>query len=224
MVDLEQKLNLLKRHIIEKINIKIKDMTDNLFLIKELLKFKDENSFYHIQIIKRRKDKGNEEMSIGQKEIKSYIVKSLDYLENKYDEIKEICIRENARAYININTKSLEQVAHLMNIEMAKIVAQKNYNRIERLFNSTVSKSKGENKYWILDIDAEDIDKFENSQGVIDFEEYLYNIRPIGNKIVTRIPSKTGVHFITTKFDVKQFNEKYNIEIKKNSVTNLFIP
>ena len=43
------------------------------------------------------------------------------------------------------------------------------------------------------------------------------------NKIVAHIPSKTGMHLITTPFDVTQVTLPASVELKKDCLTNLFI-
>ena len=58
---------------------------------------------------------------------------------------------------------------------------------------------------------------------------------PTGDKIITQIPSKTGIHLITSPFNVVQFKNNFadelraykmsyiDLEIHKDTPTNLFI-
>jgi hypothetical protein len=74
-------------------------------------------------------------------------------------------------------------------------------------------------KRWIVDIDIKDKIAF---QRIIDITD---NIRPIGNKIETIIPTKNGFHFITKKFDVMEFKKHYpDVDIQKKNPTLLYYP
>jgi hypothetical protein len=79
-----------------------------------------------------------------------------------------------------------------------------------------------------------DIDKDE----VIWLEQVINAIQPCeptGDKIITQIPSKTGIHLITSPFNVVQFKNNFSdelkaykmsfidLEIHKDNPTNLFI-
>jgi hypothetical protein len=49
--------------------------------------------------------------------------------------------------------------------------------------------------------------------------------KPYGSKIESIIPTKSGHHLITKKFDVMKFKEKYpNIDIQKKNPTLLYYP
>lgn len=197
-------------------------MINNFEQIKRILKFEDDE-FYHIQIIKRRKDTGNENMKSGQLHIKTYTVSSINYLNSKEEEIIDICLKNNARAYINLNVKTNKQVAYKMLQQLSNLITSENYN-CSNLYNSCISKCKSSrNKsVWIIDIDEDDIKELSVEKLQL-LEATIQQSKPDGNKFIDRIETKNGVHILTTVFDTKKLIELFpNIEIKKNSPTILF--
>lgn len=87
------------------------ETTNNFEIIKNLLTFKTSNDFYFIQILKRRKDKGNEDMPTGVKVIKDLYIYNQDELELNKDYIIKLCQENNARAMIRLNVRNLEHCA-----------------------------------------------------------------------------------------------------------------
>jgi hypothetical protein len=202
-------------------------MVDNFEQIRRLLKFRNDDEFYYIQIIQRRKDEGNSELRRGQREIRNYIVRNLEYFDQIKNEVIDLAKKNNARAYINLNPKSHKKVAHEMLINLSKLLYSEQYKSAGTLYASTCSQSKPNRKdaTWIIDIDEEDIEKLQE-HGLVEFEQDLLNCPPFNTtKIIGRVPSKTGIHLITSVFDQRELKQKYPwLEIKKNSVTNLYIP
>jgi hypothetical protein len=48
---------------------------------------------------------------------------------------------------------------------------------------------------------------------------------PIGSKIVSTVPTKSGYHLITLPFNVQKFREKFpDIDVHRNNPTILYIP
>ena len=81
---------------------------NNFQKIKPVLKFENENDFYFIQILKRRKD--NPEMDRDVKVIKSFYIFSQEELDKCSTVIIHLCEFENARAYIRLNRRNLQSV------------------------------------------------------------------------------------------------------------------
>ena len=94
------------------INVRIK-MIDNIEHIKELLNFSDEGDFYMLYVFKRKKDQPEGERDNHQsvRTIKTYCVESVEYLEKRYDEIKQLCEMFKARAYIHIQKQNHKDVS-----------------------------------------------------------------------------------------------------------------
>lgn len=92
-------------------------IVDNFEQIKQLLTFKSEDEFYHLQILKRKKDCPEHERARNNNArcVKTYYIKNVEYLEAKKAEIIGLCEMFNARAYINLNTKKLRKGCFTIN-------------------------------------------------------------------------------------------------------------
>ena len=82
-------------------------MIDNIKEIKELLNFSDKNDFYMLYVFKRKKDQPEGERDNHQsvRTIKTYCIDSIEHLDKRYDEIKQLCEMFKARAYIHVQNK-----------------------------------------------------------------------------------------------------------------------
>jgi hypothetical protein len=195
-------------------------MIDNLELIKPLLNFENRGDFYMLYVLKRKKDQPEGERDNHQsvRTIKSYCVSSIEYLEKKYNEIKQLCEMFKARAYIHVQKQNHYDVSLNMMVALAQRIQDGNHKQ-QGLFDSVVGQLKTYEKRWIVDIDT----KENGITNLISNEIYL--LRPEGSKVEAIIPTKNGYHLITGRFDVKTFSEKYpEIEIHKKNPTLLFLP
>lgn len=195
---------------------------DNFEKIKSLLSFQNDDEFYHLQILKRKKE--NPEIGSNSYVIKTYYISSLDYLDKKKKEIVELCHSENARAYINLNPKSYEQAAYQTLKKITNIIMNKAYSQCRKAFDSVAgSLSATRDKKWIIDID-------EPAWSPLMLTRINYHCEPIcddvnDTKVYDIIPTKNGFHIITKPFNLKKFRENYpDIDIHKNNPTILYIP
>lgn len=195
-------------------------MVDNLDKILPLLKFESEDDFYYIQILQRKKE--NEQLGSNSRVIRNYYIKSQQYLIDRYDEIKQLCITFNARASIRLNKRSFEKTAFKALENIANSMRNREYKFINKSYDRAVGQNHNDSlKKWILDIDNPNW-LFADS---IELADFINKLQPIGNKILAHINSKSGLHIITSPFNVEDFNKKYTgIEIHKDNPTNLFIP
>lgn len=212
-------------------------MVNNLdyikFRLKEVFDLNNKDLFFHVLILQRKKevDGVNKNSNV----IKSYAVKDLEYLENKLNnEIIPICNSQNARAMIDLNPKSFKRVSHSMLRRLSEYIENDFYEgAIKKLFDScasssSINKELGIEKYWLVDVDYKDIEIFRKVQSIINFCE---PIKPNIQKVKGFTNSKNGYHIYTTPFNLKTF-ESYKIryknieqvEIKKDCLTNLYIP
>lgn len=194
-------------------------MINNFDKIKNLLDFPNEDVFYFLSLIKRKKE--NPEMPKSEIVINNYYITSIEHLEKIEDEIISCCNLFNARAYINLNKRSFKRVG----LEAFKIITtyivEEEYKSIRRAFNSAAGKySSDPNKKWILDFDY----KPESIDWLIELKGYLYALEPITvDKVITTIPTKNGIHVITKPFNPKQFKIEFpDVEIHKNNPTLLY--
>ena len=195
-------------------------MIDNLGQIKQLLNFENEGDFYMLYVFKRKKDQPEGERDNHQsvRTIKTYCVDSIEYLEKRYDEIKQLCEMFKARAYIHVQKQNHKDVSLEMMMSLAERI--KNGQHIQKgLFDSVVGQIKTNEKRWIVDLDTQDEDEVVRMTKVINIT------RPEGDKVKCIIPTKNGYHFITDRFDVSQFSNVYpDVDIQKKNPTLLFLP
>jgi hypothetical protein len=91
-------------------------------LIKPLLNFENEGDFYMLYVFKRKKDQPEGERDNHQsvRTIKTYCVDSVEYLEKRYDEIKQLCEMFKARAYIHVQKQNHKDVSLEMMVSLAE--------------------------------------------------------------------------------------------------------
>jgi hypothetical protein len=196
-------------------------MIDNIELIKPLLNFLEPGDFYMLYVLKRKKDQPEGERDNHQsvRTIKTYCVESVEYLEKRYDEIKQLCEMFKARAYIHIQKQNHRDVSLNMMVALAQRIQDGNHKQ-QGLFDSVVGQLKTYEKRWVVDIDTKDKSFVEDVATFINTK-----CRPVQDKIISIIPTKNGYHLITDRFDVKTFKEMYpELEIQKKNPTLLFLP
>jgi hypothetical protein len=195
-------------------------MIDNLEIIKPLLNFDEEGDFYHLMILKRKKDQPEGERDNHQsvRTIKTYCVDSIEYLDKRYDEIKQLCEIFKARAYIHVQKQNHKDVSLNMMVALAERI-RNGQTKQQYLFDSVVGQIKTREKRWIVDVDT----KLWITAHAI--HQYINECRPEGEKVEAVIPTKNGFHFITKKFDVIEFKNRYpEIDIAKKNPTLLYYP
>jgi len=194
-------------------------MINNLELIKPLLNFDNEGDFYMLYVFKRKKDQTTDKANHQSvRTIKSYCVDSVEYLEKRYDEIQQLCEMFKARAYIHIQKQNHKDVALEMIPQIVKRIQSGQINQ-KHVFDSVVGQLKTYEKRWIVDIDVRD------REFVGEVWEFINSIRPEGPKIEVAIPTKSGYHLITKRFDVMEFQKRYpEIDIQKKNPTLLYLP
>jgi hypothetical protein len=199
-------------------------MIDNFELIKSLLKFPNDDIYYHLQILRRGKD--HPELPAANRMIKAYFICSLESLEYVEQEIKDLCEFFKARAYINLTPKSIKKTTMLQLKYLAERAYIDDYKKIWKSWNTCAGEIKGEEARWVVDIDHNTDDpNLEPAWGTIaDFIDYKCDpdTSPFP-KVIADIPTKNGYHLITIPFNLQQFKEKYpDIDVHKNNPTLLY--
>ena len=194
-------------------------MINNINLIKPLLNFSEVGDFYMLYIFKRKKDQTTDKANHQSvRTIKTYCIESIEQLENRYDEIIQLCEMFKARAYIHIQKQNHKDVAMNMITEIVNRIQSGQINQ-KNVFDSVVGQIKTQEKRWIVDIDSTE----NGIENLISNE--IYMLRPEGPKVEAVIPTKSGVHLITKRFDVLEFKKKYpEIDIQKKNPTLLYYP
>jgi hypothetical protein len=193
-------------------------MIDNIEIIKGLLKFDSNDDFYYVQILQRKKE--NRELGSNSRVIKNYYIKSEEHLDKVYGEIRQLCDVFNARAMFRLNKRSFYKTAFKAMVNTANTMANNDFLNIRSQYDKACGQGHNDKtKKWILDID----EVGRNCNDMIVFIER--KCEPIGVKFVAIIPSKNGLHLITTPFNLMEFKKIYpEIEIHKDNPTNLYIP
>lgn len=195
-------------------------MIDNIDVVKSLLNFTEPGDFYMLYVFKRKKDQPEGERDNHQsvRTIKTYCVDSVEYLDKRYDEIKQLCEMFKARAYIHVQRQNHRDVSLDMLSSLAERIKNGTQNQ-KGLFDSVVGQIKTQEKRWIVDVDTKD------KQFLRDITMSIMEIQPVGNKVEKVIPTKNGFHLITQKFNVMEFKKLYpDVDIQKKNPTLLYYP
>ncbi len=195
-------------------------MIDNIDIVKSLLNFEKEGDFYMLYVFKRKKDQPEGERDNHQsvRTIKTYCVESIEYLEKRYEEIKQLCEMFKARAYIHVQKQNHYDVSLDMMVTLAERIRCGQHKQ-QHIFDSVVGQIKTHEKRWIVDLDTKDESELVRMTKVINVT------RPEGDKIECIIPTKNGYHFITKRFDTEQFKNVYpDVDIQKKNPTLLYLP
>lgn len=204
----------------------IKIEVDNFENIKRLLQFdEDGDLFYFIQIMQRKKD--GSDIKKNNRIIMNYYITSLDYLNDREDEIKMLCKIYDARAYIGINPGSFKKSCQYAFKELADINISEQYRGILNLMPTLAGKynNGGDSKLWIIDYDSKDESHIEEIRETI--KKAKGRDGECVDKIKMILPTKNGFHLIVTPYDprateilFKSFD--FEVEIHKNNPTLLF--
>jgi hypothetical protein len=195
-------------------------MIDNIELIKPILNFEEEGDFYMLYVMVRKKDQpeGEKDNHQSARTIKTYPINNIKYLEKRYGEIKMLCEVFKARAYIHVQKQNDKDVSLEMLSTLATRVKNRVYNQRE-LFDTVVNRLKVNERRWVVDIDTKEV----GIENLISNEINL--LRPVGNKVEAVLPTKSGYHLITKKFDLEEFTKLFpNTDVQKKSPTLLYLP
>jgi hypothetical protein len=194
-------------------------MVDNLELLKPFLKFDTEDDFYYLQILQRKKD--NPGIIKNTVAIKDYYIRSIEYLDSHYEQIKDLCRYFNARASLRLNKRSFKKVAFRALQNITAQMMQDDFRSARQAYSKACGQCHNErDKMWIVDIDEDCMDC------VADIERSIEHLPPFGatNKIRAKVPTKTGLHLITTPFNLANFVWSNEAVVQKDNPTILYIP
>ena len=188
-------------------------MVNNFELIKNFVDFDSDDDFYLCQILKRRKE--NPDMKTDVINIDNFYIKSKEDFDKYGERIVEICDRNRARAYFRLNRRSFKKIAHKTNLLIAGYLEQEDYRAVPKAYLSACGQFNNEiNKKWILDLDAEHLSSLDS------VKDFLFVMESI---LYLEVPTKNGVHLITSGFNPNKFTKIYpTIEIKKDQPTILY--
>lgn len=202
-------------------------MIDNLHQIKPLLNFEKEGDFYMLYVLKRKKDQTTDKSNHQSvRTIKTYCVESVDYLEKRYDEIKELCEMFKARAYIHVQKQNHHDVSLNMLVALAERIRNGQHHQ-QHLFDSVVGQLKTLEKRWVIDIDGISIDGFAHDPFYQEMSRYISELQNETGKEIEMnfIRTKAGFHIIASPFNLQKFKERYSeVDVHKKNPTLLYLP
>jgi len=195
-------------------------MINNFDIIKNLLVFPHQDSFYFLQVLQRKKDHPN--LGNNSRVIKTYYITSVEYLENHMDEIITLSDAFNARAMINLNPRSFRKTGFAVLRKIADQMGNDDFFSIRKSYDSVCGEYQSEiDKRWLVDIDSTDPELIAWVEMKIN---ELHASHPT-YEILAKIPSKSGVHIISNPFNMDKFGALYpDIDVHKNNPTSLYIP
>jgi hypothetical protein len=123
-----------------------------------------------------------------------------------------------ARAYIHVQKQNHKDVSLEMMMALAQKIKDGQHNQ-KNLFDSVVGQLKTNEKRWIIDVDDKD------TKELVRITEVIRATRPEGDKLETCLPTKSGYHLITKRFDVEMFRNVFpHVDIQKKNPTLLYYP
>ncbi len=191
---------------------------DNFGLLRGLFGMPlEDDEFFFVQILIRPKDGHKVNGDNKNRMIRFYRVKTLERLEELKPEIEMLCGMYNARAYIHPTPRSEKIVAATMLENAVHEFTAENYHVFHRLYSTACGQTyvPGKKKF-VVDLDrapSEDDAVWEARQNATRRIIYkcrgkaIFPANPTGedtDKVYMVVPTKGGVHLITTPFDVGQ--------------------
>lgn len=180
-------------------------MINNLELIKTLIDFPNEDTFYKVEVIIRRKD--NPGLLSNTKLVKTYYITSAEKLDLLFEkEIKPICDVLNARASFYLNKRSFEKTAFASLKQTVDCIMTHDYKAVKRAYNSACGKTcnGGDDKRWLFDLDEKDEETVKLIKKFVEI---------VGGKVYAVIPTKHGYHVITSVFNLQNFWHMLEVNI-----------
>lgn len=205
-------------------------MINNIDSILDLLEFSSEDDFYHLQILKRKKE--NPHIGSNSYVVKTYYVSSFEYLQSNMDEIIHLCNYHNARACINLNRRSYEKIAYHTLKKVTDQIMNKDFKSARKAYESVCGAFSNEkDKKLIIDIDHKDFE-FDNDELRDEFyNEVMSKIQELiketgKDDTLHIIKTKNGFHIVSRPLDISKFKDIYGdtIDIHKDNPTILYIP
>ena len=200
-------------------------MQNNFQQISNLLQFRSDDDFYHLQIIKRKKD--HPEIGSNSLVIKTYYIKSEDHLAKVESEIIALCDLHGARACINLNRRSFEKMAFHTLKKVTDQIMNKDFKSVRKAYESVCGAYANEsNKKWIIDIDNISIDSFNHQSGMIQLRRRIIELQIEAGHLQSMnfIKTKSGIHIISAPFNLQKFRAEFpDIDVHKDNPTILYI-
>jgi len=199
---------------------------DNFSVIRKILRFPTEDSFYFLQVLKRRKD--NPDLEKDMIHLADFYIYSLEDYDRLMDRVINLCQSENARAYLRLNVRDSKKTAMMTLKKIVDYISTENYKAVKKAYASCTGEYHSDpDKTWIVDIDNVSIDSFNHSEEQIKIRQLITDLQIEAGKepMMQFIPTRSGVHIITRPFNLQKFKSEFpDIDIHKDNPTILFCP
>lgn len=183
--------------------------------------------FYVVQLLQRQKDNPKQQFmnpnfrNNSNRTIQQFQIYSLEDWDLKIPTIIDLAKYYQARVYIELNLKDSKDVFAQMFKNMSERFSTCNYTKLHRLYNEAVGQTptmKNTQKRWLVDIDTHDRKTIDDVKSAIlslrGGSETRVVVQDNGKKIfyadvIAEIPTKNGVHLITTSFQKDEFTRRF---------------
>jgi hypothetical protein len=193
---------------------------DNFSELNKILNFENDDDFYMLQVLKRRKE--NPDMDKNSIAIKTVYLHRENQLIDLKDDLIELAQKNNARIYLNPNRKSFKKCTLACLKEFADRISNEDYHKPYKIFDSVAGACGSKNAIWIVDIDWDELQDVKSRyKYVYEMCDFINSLQPKNqeNKIAMINHTKNGVHILTTPFNLYDFMQKYDIQVHKNNPT-----
>jgi hypothetical protein len=203
-------------------------MINNFDLIRPLMDFSDSDTYYFLQILKRRKD--NPGLAKDMVVIDDLFIYNLAHFDAIMDSIIQTCDTNNARAYFRINKRSAKKTAFQMLKRITDIIMSEDYKAVRVAFSSVSGEFPGDDdKKWIVDIDWKDFEGRKAFLGVMHQRIEDLQKETGREPMMEMIPTKNGYHLITRPFNIQRMTQfladnNAKVDIHKDNPTILYMP
>lgn len=226
-------------------------MVDNFAQIRSLLKFENDGDCYYVQLLRRQSDDPmkdgmpdpNYHGNMHSRSLKDYLIPSIEYLDRKEEEIKQLCNQFNVRAYIRLNKRTYNAISMAMLKHIVEqLTSGQSFNSPYSLVASAAgnANASGKEKTWIMDLDEEyvpmqkEIMKMMLNCQPYDriYREWIASWTPIDGKIfpdtqfnmfceanIPVIRTKHGLHLICRPFNTMTFKNQWDLFVMQKEIT-----
>lgn len=206
-----------------------KPLIDNFEVIRSHLTFESQFDRYIVHILKRAKDEAGRAYGVNETNrlIKTFFITSLEYFDKKKPVIEDLCITNNARAYILPQVRNNEDCLK----ELLKVVVDNLSNpsiKPDHLIRTAYCGYHGSrSKKWILDLDSDNMTEYYHSkvskspanieskewkpEEVLEFVQR--ELMACGKKPEEAylLPTKSGYCIVTSPFDLQKAFQRCNM-------------
>ncbi len=179
-------------------------MTDNFEILKKFLQEElgyARNEYYRVAAIQRGKD-GAETNRV----IMNWYLETQDDMCRYEPEIRGVCDLFGCRGYLYLErARSYDSILQMASLLSRRLI-DRNYSKPWRVFEKAFGQLPGQD-IWIVDVDKP--------------EQLEATIEAVGNSILLTVPTVTGYHVVTRKFDTRRLPD-HGPEVKKHRPTLLY--